>query len=236
MIDERSYAYNRCLRKLWLETNPILLIQSTACWRKSTDIFKIQQSLMAPLLNFSRHDLNQNTQLGSACKFSSITMTSPERHLVLNFRSLDCLFDSLWGSITKTPQRPHNWPMWGKFTGGRWIPRKGHVMRKKVPFDYVIMTCWLQITVHGCQPMTICTKPETILPRIIDTLLCYHVRCTCMLHLYPKYWNGALITTRVCQSHLIVVCKSPQHPSLQSRILNHHRCNFKNKYKWNCNW
>ena len=35
--------------------------------------------------------------------------------------------------------RPHHWPLWGEFTGDRWIPHKGPVLRKMFPFDNVIM-------------------------------------------------------------------------------------------------
>ena len=76
-----------------------------------------------------------------------ITMTSHERHVVSNHRSLDCLFNSLCAPTSKRHQSPHYWP----FVRGihRWpvnSPHKGPVTRKKLPFDDVIMVCTISAT------------------------------------------------------------------------------------------
>ena len=69
-----------------------------------------------------------------------ITMTSYERHVVLNHRSFDCLFDSVGGPTSKKHQSPRYWP----FERGIhwwWVnsPHKGPVTQKKLPCDDVIM-------------------------------------------------------------------------------------------------
>ena len=41
--------------------------------------------------------------------------------------------------IKENINAPRLWPLWGEFTGHRWIPHKGQVTRKMFPFDDVIM-------------------------------------------------------------------------------------------------
>ena len=60
-----------------------------------------------------------------------ITTTSHERHVVLNIRSFDCLFNSWWRSTSRKHQGPHYWSF---VRGIHWWPvnprHKGPVCRK----------------------------------------------------------------------------------------------------------
>ena len=70
----------------------------------------------------------------------NITMTIHERHVILNHRSFNCLFNSLWWPTSKKHQWPHYWPFVRGFH--RWpvnSPHKGPVTRKEHPFDDVII-------------------------------------------------------------------------------------------------
>ena len=53
----------------------------------------------------------------------NITMTSHERHVVPNHRPLRCLFNSLCGPHQRNIKVRITDPLWGEFTGDRWIPR-----------------------------------------------------------------------------------------------------------------
>ena len=69
-----------------------------------------------------------------------ITMTSHERHVVSNHRSIDCLFNRLCGPTSKKHQNPH----YRLFVNGiHWwpvnSPHIGPVTRKELPFDDVII-------------------------------------------------------------------------------------------------
>ena len=41
--------------------------------------------------------------------------------------------------IEENIKAPRHWPLWGEFTGDRWIPCKGPVMRIMFPSDDVFM-------------------------------------------------------------------------------------------------
>ena len=42
-------------------------------------------------------------------------------------RRLDCLLNRLFSANQRNIEAPRHWPLWGEFTGDRWIPRrKGH--------------------------------------------------------------------------------------------------------------
>ena len=91
-------------------------------------------SMIAPLL------MNQSRRIWIVNICTNNTMTSSERHVVSNHQSFDCLFNSLYGPISKKHQNLCYWP----FVKG--IHRrpvnsshKGPVTQKRLPFDYVII-------------------------------------------------------------------------------------------------
>ena len=53
---------------------------------------------------------------------------------------LSIVYSSVCSGADKK-KAPRHWPLWGEFTGDRWIPSqiKGQVTRKMFPFDDVIM-------------------------------------------------------------------------------------------------
>ena len=77
----------------------------------------------------------------STCKYGRFWWKTPlqwrhnERDGVSNHQPHNCL-------LIKAPR---HWPLWGEFTGDRWIHRasKWSVTRKKFPFDDVIMRTYL---------------------------------------------------------------------------------------------
>ena len=68
-----------------------------------------------PLANWTEQEFREH---------SDTTMTSHERHVASNHRSLDCSFNGLCGPTSKKHQSPHYWPFVREFTGDRWIPRQ----------------------------------------------------------------------------------------------------------------
>ena len=56
--------------------------------------------------------------------------------------SLTIVYSTFYSSaeIKENIKAPRHWPLWGEFTGHRWIPRKKPVTRKMFPFDDIIMS------------------------------------------------------------------------------------------------
>ena len=60
------------------------------------------------------------------------------RGCVSNHQPHDCLLNRLFKAhIKENIKAPRHWPLWGKFTGDRWIPRTKD--QKMFPFDDFIM-------------------------------------------------------------------------------------------------
>ena len=64
-----------------------------------------------------------------------------EHDCVSNHQRLDCLINHFFqAQIKQNIKAPRHWPLWGEFTGHRWILRtKGQWHGKMFPFDDVIM-------------------------------------------------------------------------------------------------
>ena len=86
-------------------------------------------------------------------RVSNITMTSHERHVVPNHWPFHCLCNIFCGPHQKNTEVLITGPLWGEFTGHRWIPpKKGqwrgkcfHVMtssRKRKAFPYYNLLCY----------------------------------------------------------------------------------------------
>ena len=81
--------------------------------------------------------------------FYTLQRRHNERYGVSNHQPHDCLLNRLFkAQIQGNIKALRHWPLWGEFTGNRWIPpHEGPVTRKMFPFDDVIMhvlhrACW----------------------------------------------------------------------------------------------
>ena len=64
-----------------------------------------------------------------------------EHNGISNLQPHDCLLNRfVQAQIKENIKALRHWPLWGEFTGDRWIPRKkGPVTQKIFPFDDGIM-------------------------------------------------------------------------------------------------
>ena len=53
--------------------------------------------------------------------------------------SIPIVYSTVCPGVDEKYQTLRHWPLWGEFTGDRWIPHKGPVTRKLFLFDDVIM-------------------------------------------------------------------------------------------------
>ena len=109
-----------------------------------------------------------------------ITTTSHGRHVVSNHRSLDCLFNRLFGPTSKKHQSPRYWP----FVRGihRWpvnSPHKGPVTLKK---SFHLMTSSWNMYMTN-----LFSIPE-VAPEVAPTIYRVHV-C------HPPSWHSELMMT-----------------------------------------
>ena len=89
------------------------------------------------------------------CSFINIDLFLRKSHMKTVLHYIDVIMDAMASQITsltivsstvysganqRNIKALRHWPLWGEFTGDRWIPRKkGPLTRKMVPFDDVIM-------------------------------------------------------------------------------------------------
>ena len=124
------------------------LLQNGALW----DIFLMHCGICETCL------LHDAPLISNRAPFKCITMTSHERHVVSNYRSSDCLFNSLSGPTSKKHQSLHYWP----FVRGihRWPVNSSH----KWPSNAEKVSIWWRHHAYRlCSIPTICHKPPSIL-------------------------------------------------------------------------
>ena len=82
--------------------------------------------------------------------------------MVSQITSLTIPYSTVYsGTYQRKIKSPHHWPLWGEFTGDRWIPRKKGQLRENAPFDDVIMNAspgtpfrWITDDVYGTKTMS----------------------------------------------------------------------------------
>ena len=70
-------------------------------------------------------------------KRTSITMASHERHVVSKHRSFDCFFTAHAGPHQRNIKVCITGPLWGEFTGDRWIQRTSNAEK-----SYLMTSSW----------------------------------------------------------------------------------------------
>ena len=65
----------------------------------------------------------QRDQLRPLRLFKALQWRHNEHDGVSNHQPYDCLLNRLFKAQLKETSKLHGWPLWGEFTGHRWIPR-----------------------------------------------------------------------------------------------------------------
>ena len=74
-----------------------------------------------------------------------------ERDGVSNHRRLGCSLNRLFRGVSKRKNKaPRHWPLWGEFTGDRWIPRTKGQQRGK--FHLMTSSCKKQVLMGTLMP------------------------------------------------------------------------------------
>ena len=108
-------------------------------------------------------DTSTHFHITVTSKWTRWRLKSPALRLC-NLSKVSTVYSTVcWGTDKKSIKAPRHWPLWGEFTGDRWIPRTKSSNAEIFPFD------WCHHEMHFL--LWKCLDIETNLNRVPDILI-----------------------------------------------------------------